>query len=127
MLNYLFVALGAALGGAARYGVYNIVARFSSPVRPLGTLAVNIVGSFLLGVLIFAFKAEGALDERLKLLLTVGFCGGFTTFSTFSLETAYLIRREEYWNAAANAGLNVFLTVAGVAAGYLVVRKWLPA
>jgi fluoride exporter len=127
MMNYVFVALGAALGGAARYGVYSAVARFSSPIRPIGTLAVNVVGSFLLGVLIFAFRAESAIDERLKLLLTVGFCGGFTTFSTFSLETAYLVRREEYWSAAANAGLNVFLTIAGVAAGYFVVKKWFPA
>ncbi len=95
-MKILMVFLGAGLGGSLRYWVSDEVYKYFPVFFPWGTLIVNILGSFLLGILIFGFDVKELLSPNLKLLLAIGFCGGFTTFSTFSLETFQLIRDTEY-------------------------------
>ncbi len=122
MINYLMVSLGAAIGGAMRYWVSNLCYKFLPVTFPFGTLAVNLLGSFLIGVFIFQFDQRELLSPNLKLLLTVGFCGGFTTFSTFSLETLNLLKDSEFLLGSLNILLNVFLCLSGVFLAYLISK-----
>lgn len=120
MINYFAVIIGAALGGILRHYISGSVARLTTGEIPLGTLAVNIAGSFIAGLIIFYFDDRGLLSKELKLFLVVGFCGGFTTFSTFSLETVRLLQDSEYFYAFINITLNNALSLGGaIAALYL--------
>jgi CrcB protein len=109
MTNYLIVSLGAAIGGAGRYWLSNFVYKFLPSNFPYGTLTVNIIGSFILGIIIYFFDSRELISPGLRLFLTIGFCGGFTTFSTFSFETINLIRNAEYLYAALNILSSVIL------------------
>jgi CrcB protein len=122
MYKYLIVSCGAAVGGAFRYWMSNFVYLFLPSYFPYGTLAVNVLGSFILGIIIFYFDDHGLINQSLKLFLTVGFCGGFTTFSTFSLETVNLIKSSEFFFAIMNVFLNLFLCLAGVYIAYLISK-----
>jgi fluoride exporter len=122
MINYLIVSLGAAIGGAGRYWISNLVYKYFPAVFPYGTLAVNILGSFFIGLLIFVFDEKELLNNQLRIFLTIGFCGGFTTFSTFSLETFNLIRDSEYFLASINVILSIALCLAGVFLAYIVSK-----
>lgn len=121
-MKILIVSLGAGLGGGLRYWLSNIIYRFLPAVFPYGTLAVNILGSIILGVLIFGFDEKNLLSPSLKLLIGVGFCGGLTTFSTFSLETFNLFRSSEFLLAGLNITANVLISFIGIYIGYLVAR-----
>lgn len=121
-MKFLIVALGAGAGGVLRYYISTQLIKQIAVIFPLGTLTVNVLGSFLLGFLIFAFDEKELLNPTLKLLLGVGFCGGFTTFSTFSLETINLIRDTQFLYAGLNIFLNVILTMLGVYLGYIVAK-----
>lgn len=114
MNNYLIVALGASIGGIARYWMSNAVYKFLPAFFPFGTLAVNVIGSFIIGIIIFYLDAKEIISPELKIFLTVGFCGGFTTFSTFSLETLNLMRDSEFLLAFVNAAANVLLSLLGI-------------
>jgi CrcB protein len=119
-MTYLLVALGSAVGGMARYGVSGLVARSFGSVFPWGTLIVNVVGSALIGFLA-ASAAPGArwlLSPDARALLMIGFCGGFTTFSSFSLETLNLLRDGEWLWAGANVVFSVVLCLVFVWLGY---------
>lgn len=98
---YLIVFVGAGIGGAVRHGVNVWAARAFGFGFPLGTLIVNILGSFLIGLLagFFAYRA-GLVPQHVRLFLTTGLLGGFTTFSAFSLDAALLIERHSYAMAA---------------------------
>lgn len=122
MINYLIVSLGAAIGGAGRYWISNIVYKYFPAVFPYGTLVVNVVGSFILGLLIFVFDEKELLNNQLRIFLTIGFCGGFTTFSTFSLETFNLIRDSEYFLASINIILSIVVCLLGVFLAYIVSK-----
>ena len=98
---YLIVFLGAGIGGAARHGVNVGAARWFGYGFPYGTMIVNIVGSFLMGLLAGWFAYRPGIDQHVRLFLTTGILGGFTTFSAFSLDSALLIERHCYWLAAA--------------------------
>ncbi|MBN2780425.1 MAG: fluoride efflux transporter CrcB [Candidatus Marinimicrobia bacterium] len=124
MTNYLLAAAGAALGGALRYGLSGFAQKILPPNFPYGTLAVNVLGTFILGFIIFYFDVQGLISPRLRLFLTIGFCGGFTTFSTFAFETTELLRDAEYLLAFANVGLNLFLTLGALAVAYI-SAKWM--
>lgn len=119
MINYLIVSAGAALGGALRYWLSNLAYRIFPVTFPYGTLIVNLAGSFILGLIIFLFDERELINNQVKIFLTIGFCGGFTTFSTFSLETFYLIRDSEYLLAAVNVILSLLLCFAGVFLAYI--------
>src|SRR5215212_5823255 len=97
---YLIVFLGAGIGGALRHGVNVGAARLFGYGFPYGTLIVNVVGSFLIGLLAGYFAYRPGVDQHVRLLLTTGLLGGFTTFSAFSLDVALLIERHSYGMAA---------------------------
>ena len=122
MRNYLLIFFGSALGGVSRYFISNIVFLFLSPTFPYGTLAVNVIGSFLLGIIVFLFEFASLSNSQIRIFLTIGFCGGLTTFSTFSLETVNLLRESEYLYASLNIISNVVLSVAALIAAYYLVK-----
>jgi CrcB protein len=124
MIQFLLVFIGGGFGSMARHGVNLGTARFFSGGFPLATFIVNIAGSFLMGLLAawFAFRADMAGSQHFRLLLTTGFLGGFTTFSTFSLDAAFLIERDAYVTAGIYLVLSVLLGVLGLFAGLWLVR-----
>lgn len=109
---FLIVFLGAGLGGALRHGVNVGSARLFGTEFPYGTLIVNVVGSFLIGLLAGYFLARSDIGQHWRLFLTTGLLGGFTTFSTFSLDAALLIERHSY-------GLALGYMAGSVAAGLI--------
>lgn len=125
-LVYLWVALGGALGSVFRYMLSNMVARFAGEAMPWGTLLVNVLGSFVIGWFAIATTSGGrvAASPEFRTFVMVGVCGGFTTFSSFSLQTLALFEDGEPLRAGANILLSVALCLAsvwlgtGVASGF---------
>jgi CrcB protein len=116
------VATGGAVGSVARYLLQLAVARHFTTPFPLGTLLVNVLGCLLIG-LFYALAEKGTISTpELRLLLTTGFCGGFTTFSTFSYETLTLLENGEYVLAALYVAGSVFLGLLATFAGVALVR-----
>jgi len=107
---YLIVFVGAGIGGALRHGVNVASARLFGPSFPYGTLIVNVAGSFLIGLLAGYFAYRPGIPQHARLFLTTGILGGFTTFSTFSLDAAVLMERHAY-------GLAVGYVAGSIAAG----------
>ena len=97
---YLIVFLGAGIGGALRHGVNVAAVRLFGFGFPYGTLIVNVVGSFLMGALAGFFAFRPGIAQHVRLFLTTGILGGFTTFSAFSLDSALLVERHAYALAA---------------------------
>jgi CrcB protein len=118
---YLWVALGGALGSVARYAVSLGAVRWLGAGFPWGTLLVNVAGSFAIGLLAALATADGrpALGADARAFVMIGILGGFTTFSSFSLETLTLARTGALGAAAANVGLSLVLCLAGVSLGFL--------
>src|SRR4030066_875014 len=114
MKLYLIVTLGSGIGGLLRYVISDFVQKNSSSLFPYGTLTVNVVGSFILGLVIFYLDSIKLISSEMRLFLTIGLCGGLTTFSTFSYETVKLIQDSQYLLASANILLNVFVTILAV-------------
>lgn len=121
MLDYLIIALGGALGSVGRYWVSGFVAQRAGEVFPLGTLAVNVTGSFVIGL----FAALTATDGRFmassgtRQFVMIGICGGYTTFSSFSIQTLNLARDGEWFLAGANAVLSLVSCLAAVWLGHI--------
>jgi CrcB protein len=122
MFNYILVSAGAAFGGALRYGISTYIQKHISVIFPYGTLVVNIVGSFILGFVMFYLNEKELIGSEFRLFLTIGFCGGFTTFSTFSYETMKLFRDAEVGLAIYNVMLNVVLCLIGIYLAYLISK-----
>jgi fluoride exporter len=120
-----YVMLGGALGTLARYLLTGwIQARSGSPF-PFGTLVINVSGSILLGLLLrFALETPGVGPE-MRAFLTTGFCGGYTTFSTFSYETAALIEEGDWTRAGVYVGLSVLISLGGMFLGFAGARELL--
>ena len=116
------VALGGAIGSVARYLVGIGSGKLFGTAFPWGTLIINIVGSFLIGVFVESFALKWDLPQTARVFLTVGICGGFTTFSTFSLDSYLLMDRGEWWPALAYIAASVVLSIAGLFAGLQVIR-----
>jgi fluoride exporter len=108
------VGIGGALGSIARYGVSGWLTRSDFP---WGTFAVNLTGTFLLALIYFASLDRGYLSVDLRTFLFVGVFGGYTTFSTFGLETTSLLRSGQFLLAGANVGLNAGLCLVGAVLG----------
>jgi len=119
----LAVALGGAFGALARYGAGALIARLIGGTFPWATLSVNVLGSFALGLLAPLALSRG-LSPELRLLLTTGFMGAFTTFSTFSLETLQLARAGGVILPLGNALLNLCLGLAACYAGLRLAQAW---
>jgi len=120
--KYVLVFLGGGLGAAARYGVAGIVQRLTGPVFPFGTLAVNVLGSFLIGLVLGLSERHMSLSPAFRTFFAVGVLGGFTTFSTFSYETMSLVQDGEIISAVANITGTVLCCLGGVWAGGLLGR-----
>ncbi len=115
MLRFLTICLGGALGTGARYGVGLWAARTLGAGFPFGTLLVNVVGSFLISVVMYLSADVGVISPGLRLFLTTGFMGGFTTYSSFNYETLKLIQGGAWATAAANVVLTLCAAaIAGV-------------
>ena len=123
MSAFLIVFLGAGLGGALRHGVNLGSSRLFGTGFPSGTLIVNVVGSFLIGLLAGYFLVRTDVGQHWRLFLTTGLLGGFTTFSTFSLDTALLIERQSYGLAIGYVAGSV---VAGVVALFIGLALFRP-
>lgn len=123
--QYIFVFLGGGLGAVCRYLATSFFAMRFGAAFPYGTLFVNVTGSFLMGLVmgLLPLLPRGALlPENLRLLLAVGFLGGFTTFSSFSMETLALLQGAHALSALLNVLANVILGMAAAWAGLLLVR-----
>lgn len=118
-----WIAFGSALGGAARYSLGGLVQRWAPGEFPLGTLAVNVLGSLLLGFIVRYALETQAVSAEIRAFLTIGLCGGFTTFSTFSYESATMLERGEWSRLALYAGLSLLLTLAAVLLGAAVAGQ----
>jgi CrcB protein len=124
MSNLLYVFVGGGAGALARYWVGTQTLRAFGSGWPYGTLTVNVVGGFVMGVLAATLALRGGADqERWRLLIGVGALGGFTTFSAFSLETALMIEKRLYLSAGLYITLSVALSVAALFAGLLTARR----
>jgi CrcB protein len=124
MTKLLFIALGGAAGSVARYLVAVQGQRLSQSMFPVGTLTVNVLGCLLIGLLGTLFAGPVIVREEYRFALLVGFLGGFTTFSTFGLETFSLVSDREWWLASLNVlGSNV-LGLAAVWVGNRLALLW---
>jgi CrcB protein len=123
-VTYLWIALGSAIGGIARYGCTGLVARHLGATFPWGTLIVNVSGSALIGFLAALMAPDGRLlaTPDTRTFLMIGVLGGFTTFSSFSLETLNLVRDGEWLWASGNVVLSVALCLFAVWLGHMLGR-----
>ena len=119
-----YVALGSAVGGVLRYLLGGWVQDRAGTTFPVQTLLINVTGSLLLGFLA-RYLAESLASAELRLLLMTGFCGGYTTFSTFSYETVRLLEDGDWRHAALYVGLSVALSVGAALLGLVAARELL--
>ena len=132
MAAYLWIAVGSALGGMARYGCSGLAARLISETFPWGTLIVNVLGSFIIGFFATLTGPDGRVyvGSLTRQFVLIGFCGGYTTFSSFSIQTLNLMEDGEWLRAAANIGGSVVLCLFAVWIGSLLAAslntmKWI--
>ncbi len=120
-LTYLLVALGGAIGSVARAWASVVAVRLVGAGFPWGTMVINIVGSLVIGMVAASALSptRTIFTQEVRIFLMVGFCGGFTTFSSFSLQTFELLREGRPAAALANVALSVVICIAAAAAGYL--------
>lgn len=121
-MDYLVVFVGGGVGAALRHGVNVVAARLAGGAYPVGTLGVNVVGSLLMGCLAGYFALRGDTAPGLRMFLTTGILGGFTTFSAFSLDTVTLFERGELAAASGYVVLSVAASIAALAAGLALAR-----
>ncbi len=121
-MTYLIVFAGAGLGGTLRHAVNEAAFRLLGAGVPAPTLFVNVAGSLAMGLLAGYFASRTGLSQPLRLFLTTGILGGFTTFSAFSLDTALLIERQAYWSAAGYAAASVLCSVGALFVGLSLYR-----
>ncbi|PZO84838.1 MAG: fluoride efflux transporter CrcB [Micavibrio aeruginosavorus] len=126
MMNILAVALGGAAGSVMRHLSGKAALSLFGLSFPYGTLFVNVFGSFLMGVAIGAFALHGNVPQEMKSLVTVGFLGGFTTFSAFSLDIVTLYEQGDIGLAALYVVLSLILSLLAIFAGLILMRSFAP-
>jgi CrcB protein len=122
MLNYFIVFLGAGIGGAMRHGINQLAPKLSTTTFPFGTMIINILGSLAMGLLVGYFATRLGTSQYWRLFLATGILGGFTTFSTFSLEAVLLSERGEMMGAAMYVLGSVALGIIALIAGLAIMR-----
>jgi CrcB protein len=132
MLSYVWIAIGSALGGMARYGCSGLAARLIGETFPWGTIIVNVLGSLIIGFFATLTGPDGRIfaDTLTRQFVMIGFCGGYTTFSSLSLQTLNLVQDGEWWLAGVYIALSVITCLAAVWAGYALAAsinslKWI--
>ena len=123
-MAYLWIALGAIVGASVRYFLSGYVARTFSSTFPYGTLIINITGSLLLGFFLVWTEERVLVDPRWRLLVAIGFCGSYTTFSSYAFESFAFMEQGQWLAMAANVVANNALCLASVIAGAAAAR-WL--
>ena len=118
--NLLLVGFGGGLGSILRYVSSLLI---TTKIFPYATLAVNITGSFIIGIVFALSIKDAAITNNWKLFLATGICGGFTTFSAFSLENMGLVQSGKYGMAFTYIGLSIVLGIAATFLGYLLIMK----
>jgi CrcB protein len=119
----LYVALGSALGGMSRYLLGGLIQRLLDTTFPAGTLLINISGSFLIGAILRYALETPTFSPEMRVFLTIGFCGGYTTFSTFSYETVALLEDGQWTRAGLYVAASVLLSLVGTLLGFAVARE----
>ena len=121
MITYLWIALGSALGGMARYACSGLIAGWFGETFPIGTLVSNVVGSFIIGLFATLTGPDGRVlvPGDIRQFVMVGLCGGYTTFSSFSLQTLTLAQDGEFVRAGLNIGGSVVLCLFAVWLGFV--------
>ena len=128
-MSYLWVMVGSALGGLLRFAIGKLMLSFDvSSGFPVGTVLINVIGSFVIGYFgtLTVHSGRYPASDNLRLFVMVGVCGGFTTFSSFSLQTLDLIRSEALGKALINVALSVGLCLTAVAVGHRLAQHWVP-
>jgi CrcB protein len=122
---YFWIALGSALGGMARYWCTGAATRVFGETFPWGTLFVNIFGSIIIGFFVALAGPEGRyiVDQNMRLFVAVGLCGGYTTFSAFSLQTMVLMQEGEWLQAGAYVGGSVVICLLAVYLGHVIATQ----
>jgi CrcB protein len=118
-----YVAVGSAIGGVGRYLLGGFVQRLLGTTFPVGTLVINVTGSLLLGCVVRYGLETQTLTPEMRALLTVGICGGYTTFSTFTYETAALLEDGEWTRAGLYVAASVLLSLVGMFIGFALARE----
>lgn len=121
--NFAFVALGGALGACARYAVVLVTAALAGTGFPYSTMIVNVVGSFIMGVIVELSLEHVPLSDGLRAMVVVGVLGSFTTFSTFSLDVFTLFERDRMVAAGLYMMASVVLSIGALVAGLMLVRR----
>jgi CrcB protein len=122
MMPWMAVAAGGALGAVLRHGVNQLMLQVAGANFPWGTLTVNVAGSLVMGFLIGAFAHLWDASQTLRLFLTVGILGGFTTFSAFSLDSVLLLQKGQIFEAISYILCSVLLSLGGLALGMMLIR-----
>jgi CrcB protein len=124
MFKVFLIFLGSGLGGILRYAIQGFVQRQADSSFPAGTLAVNVIGCAFIGFLAALFTGPLLIREEYRVGLTIGILGGFTTFSTFGLETFTLANAGQFWFAVLNVVLSCGLGILAVWLGYRAAEYW---
>ena len=124
--TYIYIMIGSALGGAGRYWCSGFVAQNFGETFPWGTIAVNVVGSFVIGFFATLTGPDGRflVSGNARQFVMVGICGGYTTFSSFSLQTLSLMRDDEWLQATGNVTLSVVLCMFSVWLGHIAAASF---
>ena len=122
MKDVLWIALGAVAGANLRYAVSRLAAKYISASLPWGTLIINLTGSFILGFFLIWTTERVLADTRWRMLVAIGFCGAYTTFSSYSFETFTLMEQGHYGLAFGNFVANNLIAFAAVVAGAMLAR-----
>lgn len=121
-MNYLWIAIGAVVGASARYFLSTFVGRHFSTSFPYGTLLINITGSLILGFFLVYSTERVLLDPRWRLLVAIGFCGSYTTFSSYAFESFALMEQGQWLMMGLNVLFSNALCLAAVLAGAALAR-----